>query len=133
MQKKILLVEDDIELLDLLCFNVKKAGFAAATAHDGIEAIKKARSVRPDLILLDLMLLDLDGFAVCETLRRDPSTASIPVIMLTALSGALARVAGFEAGAQDYLTNPFSPRILMERIYQVLESGNTGTAQAATI
>ncbi len=122
MQKRILIVDDDAEAVDLLCFNARKAGFAAATARDGIEALKKARSVHPDVILLDLMLPELDGFAVCETLRRDPATASIPVIMLTALSGTLSRVAGLEAGAQDFITKPFSPRALMERVEELLRT-----------
>jgi DNA-binding response OmpR family regulator len=120
MRKKILVVEDDADLVELLCFNLKKAGFAIGTATDGVEALKKARSVVPDLILLDLMLPELDGFAVCEILRRDPATASIPVIMLTALSSELARFAGLESGANDYITKPFSVKNLLGRIQSTL-------------
>jgi two-component system phosphate regulon response regulator PhoB len=116
MRKKILLVEDDADLVDLLTFNLKKAGFAIGTAGDGVEALKKARSVSPDLILLDLMLPELDGFAVCEILRRDPATSSIPIIMLTALSSELARFAGLESGATDYITKPFSFHQLLPRV-----------------
>jgi DNA-binding response OmpR family regulator len=116
MRKKILVVEDDADLVELLCFNLKKAGFAIGTATDGVEALKKARSVVPDLILLDLMLPELDGFAVCEILRRDPATASIPIIMLTAVSSELARLAGLESGANDYITKPFSLKDLLGRI-----------------
>ena len=116
MRKKILLVEDDAELVELLTFNLKKAGFAIGTAVDGIEAIKKARSVGPDLVLLDIMLPELDGFAVCEMLRREPATAAIPIIMLTALSSELARFTGLDAGADDYITKPFNLKELVSRV-----------------
>ncbi len=116
MQKRILVVEDDRELVELLCFNLKKAGFAIGTACDGVEALKKARSLSPDLVLLDLMLPELDGFAVCEILRRDQATASVPIIMLTAASSYLARLAGFESGANDYITKPFSVEHLLSRV-----------------
>ena len=120
MRKKILVVEDDADLVELLRFNLKNAGFAIGTAGDGVEALKKARAAAPDLILLDLMLPELDGFAVCEILRHDPATASVPIIMLTAVSGEMARVAGLEAGASDYMTKPFSPRELIARVEAIL-------------
>lgn len=120
MRKKILIIEDDAEVVELLRFNLKKAGFATGTALNGIEAIRKARSIAPDLILLDLMLPELDGFAVCEILRRDTATASVPIIMLTALSSELGRLAGLDCGATDYVTKPFSPRLLVSRIERLL-------------
>jgi DNA-binding response OmpR family regulator len=120
VRKKILVVEDDQDLAELLSFNLRNAGFAIGTASDGVEALKKARSAAPDLILLDLMLPELDGFAVCEILRHDPATASVPIIMLTAMSGELARLAGLEAGANDYITKPFSPRQLLARVEAIL-------------
>ena len=120
MRKKILVVEDDTDLVELLAFNLKKAGFAIGTAVDGVEALKKARSLQPDLILLDLMLPELDGFAVCETLRRNSGTASTPIIILTALSSELARLAGMEAGANEYVTKPFSVQDLLARIRRAL-------------
>src|SRR3974377_1860213 len=82
MYKKILVVEDEHEHRHLICYNLRQAGFSVATAKDGIEALKKARSLLPDLILLDLKLPELDGFSVCETLRHDAATASIPIVML---------------------------------------------------
>ena len=121
MPKKILLVEDDEDLLEMLSFNLKKAGFAIGTATDGIEAVKKAHSLEPDLILLDLMLPELDGFAVAETLRREADTKPIPIIMVTALSGQLARYAGLDSGAADFITKPFSIKDLISRIHTVLE------------
>ena len=113
-------MEDDADLVELLRFNLKNAGFAIGTAGDGVEALKKARAAAPDLILLDLMLPELDGFAVCEILRHDPATAAVPIIMLTAVSGEMARVAGLEAGASDYMTKPFSPRELIARVEAIL-------------
>ena len=120
MRKKILIVDDDAELLGLLRFNFRKAGFAIGTATNGVEALRKACSLEPDLILLDLMLPELDGFAVCETLRRDAATASIPVLMLTALPGEMARLTGLACGAADYVTKPFSPRDLISRAERLL-------------
>jgi DNA-binding response OmpR family regulator len=120
MRKKILVVEDDADLVELLCISLKKAGFSVGTAGDGIEALKKARSLAPDLILLDLMLPELDGFAVCETLRRDPALAQVPVIVLTALSSQLARLSGLDAGANDYITKPFSAKHLLSRVNALL-------------
>ncbi len=124
MRKKILVVEDDLELVELLCFNLRKAGFSVGTANDGIEALKKARSLAPDLILLDLMLPELDGLAVCEILRRDPTTASVPIIILTAMSSQLARFTGLGTGADDFITKPFSPKLLLERVEERLRCGS---------
>ncbi len=120
MRKKVLLVEDDPEMVELVAYQLKKAGFAIGTAVDGIEALKKARTVTPDLILLDLMLPELDGFAVCEVLRRDAATASVPIIMVTALSTQLARLAGLEAGANAYITKPFDFKSLLKNINELL-------------
>ena len=121
MRKKILLVEDDTDMVELLRFNLKRAGYAVGTAVDGIEALKKARSIRPDLILLDLLLPELDGFAVCEILRGDPKTASIPIIILTAVSSQLSRFAGLDAGANAYFTKPFSHKNLLQCIQELLQ------------
>jgi DNA-binding response OmpR family regulator len=121
MRKKILVVDDDAELVELVSFNLKQAGYAVGTAFDGVDAIKKARSLQPDLIVLDIMMPELDGFAVCEILHRDSATASIPIMMLTALSSELGRVAGLGSGASDFLTKPFSPRLLVARIEELLK------------
>ena len=120
MRKKILVVDDDADIVELLSFTLKQAGFAIGTAFDGIEALRKVRSITPDLILLDLMLPKLDGLAVCEILRRNVATASIPVILLTALSGELGRLAGMDSGATDYMTKPFSPRQLVSKVETLL-------------
>src|SRR4051794_4094260 len=120
MSKRILVVDDDADLVELICFNLRKAGFAIGTAANGVDALKKARSLSPDLILLDLMLPELDGFAVCEILRRDAVTQSIPIIMLTALSTELGRLAGLSAGANEYIPKPFSPKALIARVHNLL-------------
>ena len=120
MRKKILLVDDNKDLLELLRLNFKDAGFSIITATDGIEALKKARSVLPDVILLDLMLPELDGFAVCEQLRRDPATASVPILMLSGMSGQIPKYAGLESGGTDFISKPASPAALLARIREVL-------------
>jgi len=120
MRKKILLVDDNKELLELLSLSLQDAGFSIVTATDGLEALKKARSLLPDLILLDLMLPGMDGFVVCETLRKDPATASLPVLMLSGMSGQLPKYAGLESGGTDFISKPASPASLIERIRQIL-------------
>jgi DNA-binding response OmpR family regulator len=124
MRKKILVVDDDAEVVELLRFNLKNAGFAIGTAANGVEAIRKACSVSPDLILLDLMMPELDGLAVCEILRRDPATASIPIIMLTGVSSEFGRLAGLGSGAREYLIKPFSPRQVVSRVKSLLREGS---------
>ena len=120
MNKKILVVDDEPDVLELIEFNLKAAGFEVATAVDGAEALTKARSVQPALILLDVMLPEIDGMQVCKTLKREPATASIPIIMLTAKAAEIDRVLGLELGADDYVTKPFSPRELVLRIKGLL-------------
>jgi two-component system alkaline phosphatase synthesis response regulator PhoP len=117
---KILVVDDEPDMIELISFNLKAEGFGVFTAATGPEALNQARAVLPDLIVLDLMLPDLDGVAVCEILHRLPSTAPIPIIIVTAWSSELARIIGLESGAEDYLTKPFSPRELVLRIKNAL-------------
>ena len=114
------MVEDDPDLVELLSFNLRARVLLVSASGDGVDAIKKARSILPDLILLDLMLPQSDGFGACEILRRDPATAAIPIIMVTAMSSQFARLAGLEAGANDYITKPFSPRQLIARVQELL-------------
>jgi len=130
MRKKILLVEDDAELVELLSFNLKRAGFSVSTAGDGIAALKKARSLNPDLILLDVLLPELDGFMTCEILRRDPATNAIPIVIVTAISSQMARLTGLELGANDFITKPFSTKALLARVEALL--GNSTDAKPAS-
>jgi len=119
-RKKILVVEDHPDMLELLRIHFKDEGFAIATATNGVDAVRKARSLLPDLILLDVMLPELDGFAVCEILRNDAATAATPIIMLTGLPGQLTRCAGIESGATDFVTKPVNPEDIVSRVKETL-------------
>jgi len=120
VKQKILVVDDEPEAVELVEFNLKQAGYAVSTAADGAEALKKARAQTPDLIVLDVMLPEMDGFEICKSLRLDAATANVPIIMLTAKAAEIDRVLGLELGADDYLTKPFSPRELMLRVKKIL-------------
>jgi DNA-binding response OmpR family regulator len=123
VKPRILVVDDEPEVVELVEFNLKKAGFDVLTATDGAAALKKARAEQPNLIVLDLMMPEIDGLEVCKILRRDPATARIPIIMLTAKAAEVDRIVGLELGADDYVTKPFSPRELVLRINKVLRRG----------
>ena len=125
MKPRILVVDDEPEAVELIEFNLKQSGYTVSTAAEGAEALKKARSQPPDLIVLDVMLPEMDGFEICKTLRLDPSTTKVPIIMLTAKAAEIDRVLGLELGADDYLTKPFSPRELLLRIKKILARGQT--------
>lgn len=120
VKTKILVVDDESDALDLIEFNLRAAGFDVITAADGEAALKKAATAQPDLLVLDLMLPEVDGLEVCKLLRRDPATAALPIIMLTAKADAVDRILGLELGADDYLTKPFSPRELVLRVKNLL-------------
>lgn len=117
---KILVVDDEPDALEILGFKLKEAGYTPLFAKDGARALTAARDERPALIVLDLMLPEVDGLEVCKILRRDPSTAAIPILMLTARAAEMDRVIGLELGADDYVTKPFSPRELVLRIKKLL-------------
>jgi two-component system phosphate regulon response regulator PhoB len=116
-------VDDEPEAVELVEFNLKQAGYVVTTAVDGAEALKKARTQTPDLIVLDVMLPEMDGFELCKALRNEPPTATTPILMLTAKAAEIDRVLGLELGADDYLTKPFSPRELLLRIKKILSRG----------
>ena len=133
MRTKILIVDDEPEAVELIEFNVKQAGFDVLTASDGAEALKKARSAIPNLIVLDLMLPEVDGLEVCKMLRRDPATSAIPIVMVTAKAAEIDRILGLELGADDYVTKPFSPRELVLRIKKVLQRGRAAAEEPGTL
>jgi DNA-binding response OmpR family regulator len=120
MRPRILVVDDEPDIVDLVAFNLQTEGFEVVTATNGLDALKQARTLMPDLIVLDLMLPELDGLSVCELLHRVPATAQIPIIMLTAWSSELSRIIGLDTGAEDYMTKPFSPRELVMRVKKTL-------------
>ena len=125
VRSKVLVVDDEPEAVELVEFNLRQAGFSVATAADGADALNKARTLQPSLIVLDLMLPEVDGLEVCKMLRRDPATASIPIVMLTAKAAEIDRVLGLELGADDYVTKPFSPRELVLRVKKLLQRDRT--------
>lgn len=131
MPDTILIVDDEPDVVDLLVFNLQKAGFKTLTARDGHAALQKARADLPALIVLDLMLPGLSGTDVCRQLKADPKTAPIPVIMLTAKAEEVDRIVGLELGADDYVTKPFSPRELALRIKTILRrtAGNLAPSE----
>ena len=114
--KKILLIEDDADLFSLLKYNLEKEGFVLSGQHTGKGALELCRQVRPDLILLDIMLPDSDGLDICKGIRKDPDLAAIPVIFLTARASETDRIVGLELGANDYVVKPFFVRELIARI-----------------
>lgn len=117
---KILIVEDDRDIVEMVEYNLKQEGYETSHAYDGEKGIKLADKEKPDLIILDLMLPAIDGFEVCKALKRQQSTASVPIIILSAKSRETDKVVGLELGADDYVTKPFSPRELIARIRAVL-------------
>ena len=117
---KILVVDDEPDAAELVEFNLTAAGFSVVLAADGAEAVRRAKADVPDLIVLDVMLPELDGLEVCKLLRREPATARVPILMLTARAAEIDRVLGLELGADDYVTKPFSPRELVLRIKGLL-------------
>lgn len=121
VKQKILVVDDEPDALELIGFNLKNAGYEVITADNGSDALKKTRAYLPNLILLDLMIPEVDGLEVCKIIRRDPATAGIPIIMVTAKAAELDRILGLELGANDYVTKPFSPRELVLRVKNLLQ------------
>jgi len=123
---KILVVDDEPAVTDLLAYNLRKSGYEPLVAADGREALRLARQARPDLILLDLMLPELDGLDVCRELRK---TSAVPIIMITARGEEIDRVVGLELGADDYVSKPFSVRELLARIKAVLRRAAQSTQE----
>ncbi len=133
MPKKILVVEDDRHLVELLKFNLEKEGFRTSYATDGSVALAQVRRDKPDLVILDLMLPGLDGLEVCRQLRRSDEFAALPVLMLTARGEEADRVAGLEIGADDYVTKPFSVREIVARVRALLRRREAPSSSATAV
>lgn len=123
--EKILVVDDEEHIVELLQFNLSNVGYKVITANNGIDALKKVKENKPDLLLLDLMLPGMDGLDVCKEVKRDKETSKTSIIMLTAKSEELDKILGLELGADDYITKPFSIRELLARVKAVLRRSNT--------
>jgi two-component system phosphate regulon response regulator PhoB len=120
-QPTVLVVEDEQDTLDLVAYYLEKAGCKVLNAMDGIEGLRLSEKERPDLVVLDLMLPEMDGKEVCRRIRQADSVARTPILMLTAKASELDRIMGFEVGADDYVTKPFSPRELVLRVEAILK------------
>ena len=127
---KILVVDDEIYIVHILDFSLGMEGYDVITALDGEQAFEKARAEKPDLIVLDIMMPKLDGYETCKMLKHDETTRDIPVILLSAKGRNVDQKIGFEVGADDYITKPFSPRKLVERINAILGQNSSQRMQA---
>jgi len=125
-RENVLVVDDEEDILRLVEYNLEKHGYTATCVSSGEDALREARLHTPDLLVLDLMLPGVDGLEVCRLLKRNPKTAQIPIVMLTAKGEEADIVAGLEMGADDYVTKPFSPRVLLARLRAVLRRKTKG-------
>src|SRR6266702_8927488 len=118
--RKVLVVDDEPVLVETIAYNLEQAGYEVMTAADGASALEVARREQPDLVILDIMLPQMDGLEVCRLLRREDSTATTPIMMLTARGEEIDKVVGLEDGADDYVTKPFGRRELLARVKALL-------------
>ena len=130
---RILVVEDDRSLADVLAYNLRTAGFDPRIEVDGKRGLAAAQEQLPDLVLLDLMLPGLDGLEVCRQLRADPVTRAVLVMMLTAKSEEMDQIIGFAVGADDYVTKPFSVKVVLERVKALLRRRETSVEQQEVV
>ena len=131
--KKILIVDDDLESLKLIGLMLQRRGYEIVAAHTGNQALAKAKAENPDLVILDVMMPDLDGFQVCKSLRSHPDTADLPVLMFTAKTLMEDKTAGFAAGADDYLTKPIHPSELVSHVEALLSRSEQAGARARSL
>ena len=129
---KILLVDDEVDILEFISYNLEKEGYKVYTAQNGLEAIKLAEKKTPDLIILDVMMPEMDGIAACEEIRKIPVLQNVVIAFLTARGEDYSQIAGFEAGADDYITKPIRPKVLVSRVKALLKrtGGGITTDQA---
>jgi len=129
----VLVVDDERDILELVKYNLDKEGYQVTVVATGEDALAATRTKMPDIVILDLMLPGVDGLEVCRRLKADPKTRSIPIVMLTAKGDEADVVTGLELGASDYVTKPFSPRVLTARIKAVLRRGDEADGDDATL
>lgn len=133
MARKILVVDDEAILVETIAYNLEQAGYKVVTAADGKSALEAARTEAPDLIILDIMLPEMDGLEVCRQLRRESSTATTPIVMLTAKGDEIDKVVGLEVGADDYVTKPFGRRELLARVRALLRRADYPSSHEESI
>ena len=125
---RILLVDDEEDILEFVSYNLQREGFRVFSARNGLEAIEMANKVKPDLVILDVMMPEMDGIAACEEIRKLPNCKSVIIAFLTARGEDYSQIAGFEAGADDYITKPIRPKVLISRVKALLKrTGGSGT------
>jgi two-component system phosphate regulon response regulator PhoB len=124
--KKILVIDDEVDVTELLSYNLKQRGFVSQSVNDPKRALEAARTFKPDLIVLDIMMPDLSGLQVCRMIRQESSLKKIPIIFLSAKTEENDRIEGFESGADDYVCKPFSPKELMLRVLVILKRAGDG-------
>ncbi|HKK80895.1 MAG TPA: response regulator transcription factor [Prolixibacteraceae bacterium] len=120
-EKKILLVDDEVDILEFISYNLEKEGYKVYTAQNGKDAIKIAEKKEPDLIILDVMMPEMDGIVTCEEIRKKPMLKSTVIAFLTARGEDYSQIAGFEAGADDYITKPIRPKVLLSRVKALMK------------
>ena len=131
---KILLVDDEVDILEFISYNLEKEDYKVYTAQNGVEAIKIAEKKIPDLIILDVMMPEMDGIAACEEIRKIPSLQSAIIAFLTARGEDYSQIAGFEAGADDYITKPIRPKVLVSRVKALLKrTGNAAVGKSESV
>ena len=126
---KILLVDDEVDILEFISYNLEKEGYKVFTAKNGLEAIKVAEKTTPHLIILDVMMPEMDGIAACEEIRQIPSLKNTVIAFLTARGEDYSQITGFEAGADDYITKPVRPKVLVSRVKALLKRTGETTEQ----
>ena len=117
---KILLVDDEPDILEIVGYNLSNEGYQVITAENGVEAVKKAKKERPQLIILDVMMPEMDGIEACENIRKHPELKDVVITFLTARGEDYSQVAGFDAGADDYITKPIKPKVLVSKVKALL-------------
>ena len=130
MPKHVLVVEDEPDTAELIELHLKNDGYRVTVAGDGDQALKKVHKHMPDLVILDLMIPEITGVEVCQFIRKDPATQSIPIIMCTAKTGEIDKILGLELGADDYVTKPFSPRELLLRVKNLIKRSGSSNVKA---
>lgn len=124
---KILLVDDDPDILEFLSYNIRQAGFEVETGENGIEALEKLKTFKPDLIILDVMMPEMDGIETCEEIRKIPDFDDTIIAFLTARGEDYSQIVGFDSGADDYITKPIKPKVLLSRIKALMRRKNFGS------